>query len=46
MNLENLTTEELLKTYQRLINRLQHYFTDRDANHKEKVKAELVKRLS
>lgn len=45
MNIGELTNEELLKTYERLVKQLQRRFTDRDANYKEKVKEELIKRL-
>ena len=45
MNLEKLTNEELLKSYERLAKRPQHYLTDEDAEYKEKVKEELLERL-
>lgn len=45
MNLEKLTIEELLKSYERLAKRPQHDLTDGDAEYKEKVKEELLKRL-
>jgi hypothetical protein len=45
MNVKKLTIEELLKSYERLVKRPQHYLTDKDAEYKEKVKEELLKRL-
>lgn len=44
MNLEKLTKEELLKSYERLARRLEPYLTDEEAELKRKVKAELLKR--
>jgi len=46
MNFEKLTIEELLKSYERLVRGPQHYLTDEDAEYKEKVKEELLKRLN
>ncbi|WP_338452475.1 hypothetical protein R4Z09_11670 [Niallia oryzisoli] len=46
MNLEKLTNEELLKTYERLTKSLENHLTDKDADYKEKVKKELLKRVS
>jgi hypothetical protein len=45
MNLEKLTNEELLKSYERLAKKLQDYLTDEEAEYKEKVKEELLKRF-
>ena len=45
MNLEKLTIEELLKGFEKLAKMPQHYLTDDDAEYKEKVKEELLKRL-
>ena len=44
INLENLTNEELLKNYERLAKRPQDYLTDEEAEYKEKIKEELLKR--
>jgi hypothetical protein len=45
MNLEKLTNEELLKSFQRLAKRLEHYLTDEEAEYKRKVNEELLKRF-
>ena len=45
MNLEKLTNEELLQSYERLAKKLQYYLTDEEAEYKEKVKEELLERL-
>jgi hypothetical protein len=45
MNLEKLTNEELLKNYERLAKRPQDYLTDEEAEYKEKIKEELLKRI-
>lgn len=45
MNLEKLTNEELLKSYERLAKRHEHDLTDEEAEYKRKVKEELLKRV-
>jgi hypothetical protein len=45
MNLEKLTIEELLKRYERIVNRRHSDLTSKDVEYKEKVKEELLKRL-
>jgi len=44
MNLEKLTNEELLKSFERLAKRLERHLTDDEAEYKRKVKEELLKR--
>jgi hypothetical protein len=44
MRLEKLTTEELLKNYERLCKR-DYSFTKKDAEYRGKVKEELLKRF-
>ncbi|WP_156183198.1 hypothetical protein [Mesobacillus campisalis] len=45
MNLEKLSTEEFMRAYDRLKSSLQIKFTDQDADYKEKIKEELLKRF-
>ncbi|WP_156183170.1 hypothetical protein [Mesobacillus campisalis] len=45
MDLKKLTNEELLRTYERLTKSLQIKFTKENADYKERVKEELLKKV-